>query len=99
MQLRTYSGESLTLVGETDVKARYGQQVAFLKLIVVKGKGPNLFGRNWMQNLKLKWKEIFHLHITGRTSHEEGFNIRSLSPNTRKYSRRRWDYWREQQHR
>ena len=25
-----------------------------------------------MQTLKLKWEEIFHLHITGRTSHEEG---------------------------
>ena len=72
VQLRTYSGESLTLVGETDVKVRYGQQVASLPLIIVKGKGPNLFDRNWMQNLKLKWEEIFHLHITGRTSHEEG---------------------------
>ena len=72
VQLRTYSGESLNLVGETDVKVRYGQQVASLPLIIVKGKGPNLFGRNWMQNLKLKWEEIFHLHTTGRTSHEEG---------------------------
>ncbi|XP_062521094.1 uncharacterized protein K02A2.6-like [Corticium candelabrum] len=25
-----------------------------------------------MQTLKLKWEEIFHLHIIGRTSHEEG---------------------------
>ena len=72
VQLRTYSGESLTLVGETDVKVRYGQQVAFLPLIIVKGKGPNLFSRNWMQTLKLKWEEIFHLHINGRTSHVKG---------------------------
>ena len=72
VQLRTYSGESLTLVGETDVKVRYGQQVASLPLIIVKGKSPNLFDRNWMQNLKLKWEDIFHLHTTGITSHEEG---------------------------
>ena len=43
VQLQTYSGKSLTLVGETDVKVRYGQQVASLPLIIVKGKGPNLF--------------------------------------------------------
>ena len=74
VQLQTYSGESITLVkvGETDVKVRYGQQVASLPLIIVKGKGPNLFGRNWMQALKLKWEEIFHLHTIGRTSEEEG---------------------------
>ena len=72
VQLQTYSGESLTLVGETDMKVRYGQQVASLPLIIVKGKSPNLFGRNWMQTLKLKWEEIFYLHSTGRTSHEEG---------------------------
>ena len=46
VQLRTYLGKSVTLVGETDVKVRYGQQVAFLPLIIVKGKDPNLFGRN-----------------------------------------------------
>ncbi len=45
--------------------------MASLPLIIVKGKGPNLFSRNWMQTLKLKWEEIFHLHVTGRTSHKE----------------------------
>ena len=100
VQLRTYSGESLTLVGETDVKVRYGQQVASLPLIIVKGKGPNLFGRNWMQNLKLKWEEIFHLHITARTSHDEGrVQHKELITKYQEVFKERWDYWREQQYR
>ena len=31
--------------------------MASLPLIIVKGKDPNLLGRNWMQDLKLKEEE------------------------------------------
>jgi len=30
-------------------------------VIVVKGKVPSLFGRDWLQYVKLQWSEIFHL--------------------------------------
>lgn len=30
-----------------------------LPLLVVKRKGPNLLGRDWLSKLKLDWKEIF----------------------------------------
>ena len=54
------------------MKVRYGKQVASLPLVIAKGNGPNVFGKNWMQILNRKWKDIFHLRINGRTSHEEG---------------------------
>ena len=47
--------------------------MASLPLIIVKNKGPILFGRNWIQlGFTLKWEEIFHLHTIGRTLEEEG---------------------------
>ena len=40
----------------------YGDQTATLPLLVVKGEGPSLLGRNWLGALKLDWHEIFLLH-------------------------------------
>ena len=59
VQLRTYSGERLRVLGELDVKVRYGNQVAVLPLIVVRGEGPSLLGRNWMMTLRLHWENLF----------------------------------------
>ena len=56
--LKTYSGEGLDLCGEVLVDARYGEQRAQLPLIVVKGKGPFLLGRNWLLHLRLDWHSI-----------------------------------------
>ena len=36
----------------------YGKQKAQLVLIIVAGSGPTLFGRNWLQHLRLDWKRI-----------------------------------------
>ena len=47
-KLRTYSGESLQVLGEREVEVRYGKQVERLGLLVVKGSGPNLMGRDWL---------------------------------------------------
>lgn len=40
----------------------YNGQTATLPLIVVKGEGPSLLGRNWLGALKLDWHDIFWLH-------------------------------------
>ena len=57
-QLCTYSGEPLSVVGEREVLVRYGNQSEKLPLIVLKEDGPSLFGRNWLQCIKLDWQEI-----------------------------------------
>ena len=56
--LSTYSNEHLTVVGERAVDVVYGKQKAQLVLIIVAGSGPTLFGRNWLQHLRLDWKRI-----------------------------------------
>ena len=56
--LKTYSGERLRAVGETDVKVEYERQKASLTLTVVAGDGPSLLWRNRLQFMKLNWCSI-----------------------------------------
>ena len=56
--LRTYIGETLTVCGETQVCVTYKKQQYHLPLVIVEGNGPPLFGRNWLQQITLDWKEI-----------------------------------------
>lgn len=70
LHLRTYSGEQLQVLGELDVKVRYGTQVAVLPLIVVQGEGPSLLGRNWMSTLQLQWEELFRTEQVSKRQEE-----------------------------
>ena len=58
VKLRTYSGEALPVIGELDVTVSYDHQEAKLPLVVVKGAGPNLFGRNWLNVIRPNWESI-----------------------------------------
>ena len=58
IKLRTYSGEGLQVLGKKNVMVKYGKQEFCLPLIVVKGDGVSLFGRNWLEVIKLDWKVI-----------------------------------------
>ena len=62
VKLYSYSGESVPVVGTVEVTVKYESKVAILPLIVVKGEGPSLLGRNWLCEMKLNWHEIFWLH-------------------------------------
>ena len=42
----------------TDVQVVYQGQTAILPLVVVKGDGPTLLGRNWLTKIKLNWDKI-----------------------------------------
>ena len=57
-RLKTYSGEHLEVLGSMDVEVAYGEQQVILPLLVVKGGGPSLFGRNWLEKIKLDWPAI-----------------------------------------
>ena len=42
---------------------------------MVKGDGPDLFGRNWLGHIKLDWQEIKYLQQSPlQTSHEAVFH-------------------------
>ena len=56
--LRTYSGEQLSGCGCMNVEVVYGHQQITLPLLVIKGNGPSLLGRDWLSQLMLNWREI-----------------------------------------
>ena len=61
LELRTYSGEQIKPVGCQEVQVRYRDQSATVNLIVVEGKGPNVFGRDWLQVFKLDWASLYNV--------------------------------------
>ena len=56
--LKTYSGDRLTVLGTMDAVVQYEQQTRELPLTVVRGDGPSLLGRDWLQQLTLNWSKI-----------------------------------------
>ena len=58
VKLRTYSGEALPVISELDVTGSYDHKEAKLPLVVVKGAGPSLFDRNWLNVIRPNWDSI-----------------------------------------
>ena len=58
LPLRTYSGEPVSVLRVVDVDVTYGMQHATQPLHVVKGIGPSLFGRNWLEAICPEWESI-----------------------------------------
>ena len=61
VQLRTYSGELILALWSLDVEVEYESQTTSVPLIVVKGTGPNLLGRNWISIVWLNWSNIYQI--------------------------------------
>ena len=61
VQLCSYSGEKIPVAGQTEVTIRYKEQEVRVPLIIGKGEGPSLFGRNWLQQVRLDWQEVYFL--------------------------------------
>ena len=57
--LHSYSGECIPVVGSVDVCVSYKGQKITLPIVIVRGVGPSLLGRNWLQNMQFNWQEIF----------------------------------------
>ena len=58
LQLKTYGGQSLKVVGSLMANVCHGNQTAQLPLVVVEGHGPSLLGRDWLAKLRLDWQAI-----------------------------------------
>ena len=68
--LRSYSGEEVPLLGSITVPVTVGGSPTFkLDLLVVKGKRPALFGRDWLSKIKLNWDSI--LAVKQETSNNQ----------------------------
>ena len=82
-KLSTYTGESIPVAGATEVQVKHHGQVVTLPLIVTRGRGPCLLGRDWLTTVKLDWTEIFSVH-TNRC-------YRTFWRHTKKCSRKDWE--------
>lgn len=80
--MRTYTGEEIEVLGKASVSIKCNNQSAKLSITVVKGTGPSLLGRDWLQYVQLDWKSIFK--IEGVKSGKE--NSEELQILLRKYS-------------
>ncbi|XP_077869380.1 uncharacterized protein LOC144360591 [Saccoglossus kowalevskii] len=60
-RLRTYAGNCINPLGQTELEAREADTIHKLKVLVVPGNGPNLIGRDWLEIIKLDWPQVFHL--------------------------------------
>ena len=56
--LRTYSKHSLSVRGSISVKVKCNGNICTLNLLVVKGNGPALLGRDWIKKLNLDWSSV-----------------------------------------
>ncbi len=65
VKLRTYAGEAIKVLGCTTVPVKYKDQPECkLPLFVVSGNKPALFGRQWLETIKLDWNSIFKVETT-----------------------------------
>ena len=65
VRLQKYSQEPLSIMGQVDVTVEYNGENATLPLLVVKGNGPPLFGRDWMSVIRVNWTKIHYTPSTG----------------------------------
>ena len=56
--MKTHTDKRLHGCGQLQVKVKFNGQVAKLPLLVVKGDGSALWGRTWLQAMRLNWKHI-----------------------------------------
>ena len=60
VKLCTYTGEVISVLGEIVINMHYNNQHHKIRLVVVKGDGPCLLGRDWLQNFRVDWKEVHY---------------------------------------
>lgn len=63
--LSTYTGETVHPLGEAYVDVEYSGSRHSLPLLIVQGGSCALFGRNWLMDVKLDWKNLPGLNLIG----------------------------------
>ena len=58
INLTSYTGQSIPVLGQIEIVTEYKQQSAYVPIVVVSGDRHNLLGRNLLSQLKLEWSEI-----------------------------------------
>ncbi|KAM7315470.1 uncharacterized protein ISCGN_005253 [Ixodes scapularis] len=58
LRLKTYTGETVKPCGVLEVKVSHQEETRVLPLYVLNQSGPPLLGREWLQRLRLNWKQV-----------------------------------------
>ncbi|CAM1308578.1 Uncharacterised protein r2_g1856 [Pycnogonum litorale] len=78
IRLLSYTKDTIFVLGEISVDVELDGQKGQLPLVIVKGNGPSLLGRNWLQHLRVDWHSIFSVHTGALDSimkrHEDVFS-------------------------
>ena len=64
VRLRTYMAKEMPVLGQRTVNVQYGDYSGSHTLYVVKGSGPCLLGRDWLQHIRLDWASIKAVYVT-----------------------------------
>ena len=70
-RLRIYSEQQLTVLGTIGVTVECESQQVTCSLLVIQGGGPSLFGRDWLEEIKLDRKSFTVQHTTATNTQEE----------------------------
>ena len=73
IKLRMYTGEHIVVLGAIKVNLRYQSQSTEAPLVVVRGKGPNLLGRDILRHILLNWAEIHQLQTNAHKTLLENY--------------------------
>ena len=72
--LKTYTGEPIQVKGQLGVTVAYSGQQKQLELLVIKGKGPGLMGRDWLQHIKLDWSYLLQVQSENVPTYQKVLN-------------------------
>ncbi len=70
LSMNTYTGESVKILGATDVIVQHGNQVRELPVVVVSTDGPNLLSRGWIEELDICWSTVNQVTTESMTLQE-----------------------------
>lgn len=68
VHLKTYTGETVEILGAAELTVTYGEQTKQLVVHVVAGNGPNLMGRDWLCSLKVSIGELHKVQVSNELS-------------------------------
>ena len=63
VHLHPYGAQALSVVEEATVKVTYLSQQFFERVVVIKGDGLPLFGRNWLTKVRLDWQRLCAVRV------------------------------------
>ena len=89
--LTTYSGEVLKVIGKWEPRVCWNSRTEKVPLVVLKGNGPSLLGRDWLDCFKINWDKVLEIKDIPSLeqvleNHKEVFSCRGIRATQRSRS-------------